>query len=214
MSQSKQDELRHRAEGMLSGKEHDEVGQVLTYASLLADKMSRKPDEKVASELKSSIREAIREIRTLSASLAPRLLRSAGLLDALRSLFTEFTGRTQVNVDFQCGEDIGELPDEVALAGYRIVQESLTNIARHSGANEVVVRLTREPDRLSLEIADNGSGFDVSAVKSSVGLTGMKERALALGGELTIISSPGKGTRILAELPLPGEENKGCSQHD
>lgn len=185
---------------------HDEIGQLLTYTALLIDRAERKPDEKVFSEARATVREAISQIRNLSSMLSPRLLKNAGLLQALVSLSEEFTQRTNIKVDFDHADRLEEVPEDVALASYRIMQESLTNVARHAKASEVKVRLSRQADKLCLEVADNGTGFNPQATKHSTGLTGMRERALELGGELTIESNKGQGTRVVVELPLSETE--------
>jgi signal transduction histidine kinase len=138
--------------------------------------------------------------------LSPLLLRSAGLLQALVSLIEEYTSRTNIKVEFDHMDGLEEVPEDVALASYRIMQESLTNVARHAKASEVKIRLYREPGKLRLEVADNGSGFNPKEKEHTTGLTGMRERALALGGELTIESNHGQGTRVVAELPLSETE--------
>ncbi len=185
---------------------HDEIGQLMTYATLLIDRAARKPDQQTLTEAKSTVQDAISKIRNLSSMLSPRLLKSAGLLQALVSLSEEFTQRTDIKVQFDHEDGFEEVPEDVALASYRIVQESLTNVARHAKASEVKIRLYREPGKLRLEVADNGSGFNPKATKHTTGLTGMRERALALGGELTIESNYGQGTRVVAELPLSDEK--------
>jgi signal transduction histidine kinase len=102
---------------------------------------------------------------------------------------------------------------EVETAAYRIVQEALTNVARHAGVSEVTVQLWTDQDTLSVQIEDRGTGFDPEAAQASgntTGLTGMRERAVLLGGRLTVESAPAAGTHVTAELPLgdPVEEGK------
>ncbi len=181
---------------------HDEIGQFLTYTTLLIDKAARKPDIKILEEAKATVQEAISKIRDLSSMLSPHLLRSAGLIEALVSLIEDFTRRTKVKVDFSYNDGLNTIPEEAALACYRIVQESLTNIIRHAQATAVKVQLNHNQESLHLEIYDNGSGFEPDTMKRATGLTGMRERALALGGEFVIESGPGKGTKVIAIIPL------------
>ncbi len=181
---------------------HDQIGQTLTYATLLVDKMARKPEPQTLTELKSMLKEAIAEVRNLSAMLSPSLLRDAGLVQAASVLVQDFTRRTNIDIDFKHFDGVNDIPSNVALASYRIIQEALTNIVRHAQASQVQVCLKRHPGALHLEISDNGLGFNPGAVKNSTGLTGMKERAVALGGELNIQSGSGQGTRVVAEIPL------------
>ncbi len=182
---------------------HDEIGQLLTYATLLIDKATRKPDAKILEEAKTTVQEAISRIRDLSSMLSPNLLRSAGLGHAVGSLVDDFTRRTRVKVDVRfSGEISSDIPEEAALACYRIVQESLTNIIRHAKAMEVKVHLSRLQNAIRIDVEDNGVGFEPERMKKTTGLTGMRERALALGGEFNIESIPGKGTHINALIPL------------
>jgi signal transduction histidine kinase len=100
---------------------------------------------------------------------------------------------------------------EIETACYRIVQEALTNAARHGGVKEVTVQVWAEQETLFLQIADSGVGFDPRSVLAHIassGLTGMRERAVLLGGRLAVESAPGAGTRVLAELPLEGTVEK------
>jgi signal transduction histidine kinase len=182
---------------------HDEIGQILTYTTLLIDRSVRKQDHTALPEAKTAIQEAIARVRNLSSVLSPFLLRSAGLMPALVSLTGEYVRRTNIKIDFDQNGNMEGVAEDVALATYRIVQEALTNVARHANASEIYLRLAREPGRLRLEIADNGNGFDPGAVKKSTGLAGMRERAMALGGVLSIEPNGRQGTRIVADLPLP-----------
>ncbi len=185
---------------------HDEIGQYLTYCTLLIDRASRKPDPEVLAQAKASVQDAMSLIRDLSSMLSPRLLKSAGLLTAVESLLSEYTRRTGIKVDLD-HSGIGEVPEDAGLAIYRIIQESLTNVARHAQASEVKVSLSRQNDDLCLEVADNGIGFESGFDRKSTGLTGMRERAVALRGELTIDSRKGQGTRVIAAIPLSEPSN-------
>jgi signal transduction histidine kinase len=103
------------------------------------------------------------------------------------------------------------LPPDVETAAYRIVQEALTNVARHAQVREVAVRVWADAATLTLEIADQGVGFKAATVPgTSGGLLGMRERAMLLGGHLTVESAPGAGTSIMAELPLTGHREIGA----
>ena len=182
---------------------------MLTYTTRLIDKAIRKPDVKMLEEAKRTVQEAIAKIRDLSSMLSPGLLRSAGLAQAISSLVDDYTRRTKINVDFKTDKDLAEIPEDVALACYRIVQESLTNTIRHAQATTVKVTVSYNTDNIRLEITDNGVGFKPEKMKRTTGLTGMRERAVALGGEFTIESSPGQGTRITTVLPL-SERKEEC----
>jgi signal transduction histidine kinase len=181
---------------------HDEIGQLLTYTTLLIDKAARKPDAERLQEAKGIVQEAISKIRDLSSMLSPRLLRSAGLAQAASSLIEEFSRRTTLPVDFDCNEGLDKISEEAALACYRIIQESLTNILRYANATRVKVRLMHDSNEVRLEVNDDGIGFDPQKMKRTTGITGMRERALALGGEFKINSAPGRGTHVIAVIPF------------
>ncbi len=204
-------QLRHVAQRLVNIQEserakiskelHDEIGQLLTYAALLIDKAGRKLDPESLAEARSTIQEALSAVRNLSSMLSPRVLRSAGLLEALSALVEDYQRRTSISVDYD-HDMFNQVSEEMALACYRIVQEALTNVARHARASKVRVRLLEKAGILYLEVADNGNGFDPETVRKSTGMTGMRERALALGGELAIESGLKRGTRVRAEIPL------------
>jgi len=179
---------------------HDQIGQHLTYTALLLEQMARKQEAPELSAARGAVQDAIGKIRNLSSLLSPRLLRSSGLIVALDSLIEEYIHNTQIPVEFYHEVDLDAIPKGLDLACFRVIQESLTNVARHAKAGRVEVKLSSSTDRLHLEIADDGIGFDILKAKHFTGLTGMRERALALGGELVINSKPGHGTRINADF--------------
>ena len=138
----------------------------------------------------------------------PSILYALGLESSLRSLFSEFREHTDIKIDF-FNRNVGKRFDkEKELAIYRIVQEALNNIIKHAEAKNVSVNLLKKGNVLSLSVEDNGIGFDqdkamkISKGKGPLGLVIMRERAMQLDGELTIESLLGKGTHILAEIPI------------
>jgi signal transduction histidine kinase len=137
--------------------------------------------------------------------LRPADLDQLGLLPALLALLERYTAQTGVLVNFKHQGVERRFAPEVETGAYRIVQEALTNAARHAGVAGVTVRVWTDADRLNLQIEDQGRGFDpevaLKAPRSS-GLIGMQERISLLGGRMSIESSPGAGTTITAELPL------------
>jgi signal transduction histidine kinase len=145
-------------------------------------------------------------VRKLSLDLRPAMLDDLGLLPALLWHFEHYTAQTQVRVNFKhSGLEKRRFGQEVETAAYRMVQEALTNVARHAGVPEVTVRLSTHPRTLLIEIEDRGGGFDLESVLSAgetSGLAGMRERAVLLGGSLNIESHPDSGTRVTAELSI------------
>jgi PAS domain S-box-containing protein len=186
---------------------HDEIGQMLTGIRFLLKPNGDLPNEVVESRCEQARRivdEILDKVRGLSADLRPAALDHLGLVPALITLFERFSAQTRVCVNFKHHGAEGRFAPEVEMTAYRIVQEALTNVARHADVNQVAVRVWSTADRLNVQIDDRGRGFDPEAVLSypqTGGLTGMQERVNLLAGKLTIESRPGTGTQITAELP-------------
>lgn len=188
---------------------HDELGQLLT-ALRFRLALLRPQIEPGKSAIEKSIHEALdiidqanREIRHITTNARPVML-NMGLHAALTDLIGSFSSHT--NIAFRLVLDEAELPfnESDATVVFRIVQESVTNIVRHSGAQKAEISLTRSLAHYHLKIADNGSGFDLSAPRrKSLGLVGIRERVMLLHGELSIQSTPGQGTAIHVAIPIP-----------
>jgi signal transduction histidine kinase len=188
---------------------HDEVGQVLTALQVelgLADRKLASAGVAIdpLKEAQTLADSALASVRDLSQLLRPAALDDLGLPAAIDASLRGMARRHEIKVELsQVGMD-ERLAPETEIAAYRIVQEALTNVARHAAAAHCRVRLTRLPDLLRLEVEDDGGGFDPDGarpVKQGVGLIGMRERAALLGGSLRILSAPGAGTRLFVELP-------------
>jgi signal transduction histidine kinase len=205
LADAQEAERRHLAREL-----HDEIGQQLTLIKIALDMLPRLPTDAVQAGLRDAsgrIGGLIDVVRNLSQSLSPSLLDDLGLLPALLWHFERFSSQSQIRVRFEhSGLEGRRLDPQVEIAAYRIVQEALTNAARHAAEPSVAVRAWADADTLQLEIEDAGSGFDtvaIAAARASNGLRGMLERATALGGQVTIESAPGAGTLVRARLPLP-----------
>src|SRR5262249_54302720 len=143
-------------------------------------------------------------VSRLSLDLRPAMLDDLGLLPALVWLFDRYRAQTGLAVDFTHDGLEARASREAETAAFRIVQEALSNVARHAAAERGAVRVTRRDGRLTVHVDDPGRGFDVAAAlarPATSGLIGMRERASALGGRLSIESAAGAGTRLSAELP-------------
>jgi signal transduction histidine kinase len=187
---------------------HDEIGQLLTGAKLSLDKTRRSADAATAAEL-SSVQEELNvlmvRVRDLSLNLRPSLLDTLGLLPALQWHFKRYTEQTGVQVFFSHNVATQRLPLELETVIYRVVQEALTNVARHASVGSVNVALVIAEQAAMVTIEDNGDGFDVHAALESgrtMGLTGIRARVDDLGGTLSIRSTPGSGTTLEVSLPL------------
>jgi signal transduction histidine kinase len=146
---------------------------------------------------------AIQGVRDVTANLHPPAL-DMGIVPAIKWLAEDFTSRTGVSCDLQFVDDQPRLDDTRTLTLFRIVQESLTNIARYAQATHVVITIKSSREDITIEVRDDGKGFDTHAIptKQSFGLMGMKERALAVSGKVEVASSPGAGTVVLVDIPL------------
>lgn len=195
-----EEERRHLAREL-----HDEVGQRLTalkFSLASAADISAAEAKERAAEAAAQLDDLIRQVGDLSLDLRPPALDTLGLRSALQALFDRGVAETGVAVKFKHRKLDRRFAPEVQTAAYRIVQEALTNVARHAGVREASVRATVDRRRLRIEVADRGVGFDSAAARgATAGLTGMRERAILAGGHLEIESAPGAGTRILADLP-------------
>jgi PAS domain S-box-containing protein len=190
---------------------HDELGQSLTGLKLdLAWIMSRLPADgpplrQRAKTMSALIDNTIQTVRRIATDLRPGILDNLGLVAALEWQAAEFQNRTGIQCRCLSRLDDTGLDAERRTALFRIFQETLTNVARHSQATIVEVRLQETAGQLVLEVSDNGQGFSEKQITDprSVGLLGMRERAHILGGELQITSAPDQGTTVTARIPMP-----------
>lgn len=195
----------------ISRELHDEVGQTLgallvdvgQLASLLPGK-DEIAQEQIA-RIKKVAETAVKSIRDIALLLRPPMLDDLGLLPALEWQARETSRRGDMEVDVQAEELTGELPDEVKVGIYRLVQEALQNAATHAHAKNATVVVRSGPNRVTVEIIDNGKGFLQERTRG-MGILGMEERVRQLGGEFVIQSAPDKGTTVRAELPIGDKE--------
>ncbi|HEX2855059.1 MAG TPA: response regulator [Opitutaceae bacterium] len=182
---------------------HDQVGQLLTGLRFQLEAAVT-----AGSDLGESLAltdELLRGIRELTLQLRPRILDDFGLKPALEWHVGRFAKQTGIAVELDLSLPEKRLAPELETAAYRLVQESLTNVARHSGSPSAVVTAAASDTALHVEISDRGNGFDVSAAlarQNSLGLAGMSERVKLAGGQFEIVSQPGQGTRLHAEFSL------------
>lgn len=190
---------------------HDETSQALT--SLMIElKMLENGDEEDRGarmeQLRAHILQILDDVRRLALELRPSALDELGLVPALRAYIKEYTGKFHIKVELRVAGLKERLADHIEVALYRVVQEALTNVAKHSGATSVNISMSRDDGSAVLTIKDNGRGFAVTEVMKSkergLGLFGMKERMSTIGGDLEINSAPGRGTKLVAKLTLEG----------
>lgn len=189
---------------------HDEIGQLLTSLKLNLELARDGEGDSGIFQLGQAVEvteELVSKVRTMSLDLRPAMLDDLGLLPALLWQFQRFQELTSIAVDFRHNGLDRRFETSIETAAYRIVQEALTNIARHANTDAAEVMVNCTDGRLTVEVLDHGSGFDLQhtrATSMTSGLTGMHQRASLLGGELTVETSPNQGTRLLGVLPLGG----------
>jgi signal transduction histidine kinase len=192
----------------LSREVHDEVGQTLTALGIEIANIERLshdngPEFKARVEdARQLVQQMIRTVRNMSMGLRPSLLDDSGLVPALRWQAREFSKRAGVPVDLEIDGKLDVLADGVNTCIYRVVQEALTNCARHAGASHIRIAVHGQGDRVSLAIQDDGVGFQPSQDTAGLGIIGIEERVRDLGGHIRIESEPQRGTLLLAEIPL------------
>ncbi len=192
---------------------HDETSQVLTSLlislAVLEESVETQEARERIAETRALAHSTLRAIRNLSIDLRPSALDDLGLLPALRWYVKEYQRKCSIEVEFQATGFKERLPAEMETALYRIVQESLTNTAKHANARRVTIMLKEDSNTIYARIADDGRGFDYEALLKTpnqelgLGLAGMHERAVLLDGALIIHSAPGQGTTIEVNIPLP-----------
>lgn len=207
-----QDQERRR----LSRELHDSTGQLLVTLKLNLSQFKaeglelNERAEALLTGMDSMVEEMTRQLRTMSYLLHPPLLDEAGLESALRWYIQGFSQRSDIQVNLQLPADIGRLTQDLEITIFRIIQESLTNIHRHSGSKTAEILLTREPECVQLRITDQGKGLPTDDGSNflapngfflGVGILGMKERVQQFGGSFQI-SSPGLGTSTVVRLPI------------
>jgi len=194
---------------------HDSVGQLVAAVSMNLSAVREQSDRldakgaKAVAETIILVGEIERELRTISHLLHPPLLDEAGLGSALRWYVDEFSERSKISVDLSISPDFERLPHDMEIAVFRIVQECLTNIHRHSGSATATINMVAEDSRIVVRVQDSGKGIPLkrqqelnSTDRTGVGFRGMRERVRQLGGSLKI-QSDSNGTVIFATLPIP-----------
>ena len=207
-----QEEERRR----LARELHDGIGQTLTALKNQLEMIERQAPVEggIGARLRDSVELAARalaETRELSRLLRPAVLDDLGLLAALRWLARWLEERTGLRVALAIGDVEERLPADLETLVFRVSQEALTNVLKHSGVERAALELDRVGDRLRLRISDRGAGFDpaLQTGESIGGLRGMRDRVELLGGRFELRSRPGGGTTIEAEIPLPRQGETG-----
>jgi len=220
--EANRDELRKLSQGLVAAQEserkrlsrelHDHVGQILTALRMevgnLGDLQPR--GGHIFAERQHSAKgladQALQSVRDISMGLRPSMLDDLGLEPAIRWQARDFARRTGVDVDVRVEGDLDSLPESHRIHAFRIIQESLTNIARHADAHGVLITAHHSPSRLMLTIQDDGRGFDSARKSGGAGMLGIRERVQELGGRCEIHSQLAKGTLVHIDIPIEERE--------
>ena len=204
--------IRENERTSIAREIHDELGQQLTGlkmdVSWLGKKLAASADEPISMKINDIIKlidETVKTVRRISTQLRPSILDDLGLLAAMEWQCDEFEKRSEIPIDFTSNVASVQLSPDMTTGLFRIFQECLTNISRHAGATHVEARLHVRDRNLTLQIRDNGRGFNIqeSGKKKTLGLLGMRERTLLMGGTCEITSRPGEGTLVEISVPVP-----------
>ncbi|MCU1229999.1 MAG: hypothetical protein JWO97_2883 [Acidobacteria bacterium] len=198
-------EQQEHERAALARELHDQLGQSLFALSLNLAAMKGELSPELSARVPESmeaIRTMIHQVQTLAFELRPPALDADGLADAMQLLVARHGERSGVRTGFTATPAGVRAPVDVEIASFRIVQEALTNVARHARAHHVEVRMTAQDDAFEITISDDGIGFDVERLRPGFGLAGMSERAALAGGRLDIESVPGAGTTVRARFPI------------
>jgi GAF domain-containing protein len=212
--QVQEEERRHLAREL-----HDEIGQQMTGLKLMLELIPRMPPKEITTKTGAAlelVNQLMTRVHALSLDLRPAMLDDLGLLPALLWLFERYSAQTGVRVHPEFTLLDQRLPAEVETTAYRIIQEALTNVARHARVDEARVRVLVERAVLRIQIQDEGVGFDAARVLASgarAGLAGIRERVALLGGQLNLDSAPGAGARVTVVLPLHGDLERNAHEH-
>ncbi len=208
LSARRQDVLEEER-ARISREIHDDLGQQLSALKMYIGSMA-KEESKACQEALKLIDGAIDSTRRIAVNLRPPVLDHFGLAAAIEGHVRDLARTTALVFDCDVQENVVVAPDQ-ALAIFRILQESLTNVLRHAGATEVMVTLIEEDSDLFLRVSDNGRGLPGDIPAGGLGLVSMRERASAYGGELTIVSKPGRGTAVEARFPVSKQPTRRVS---
>jgi signal transduction histidine kinase len=201
--EAREDERRRIARGL-----HEDLGQTLTALRINLQRLSPRDDASLVEESVTLVDDSLARVRALSVELRPSVLDDLGLGAAVEWYAKRSAERVGYTVVVDNGLNSVRLPAMIETAGFRIIQQALTNIARHAKARRVVITLVREPHELALTVNDDGDGFDVAVARAraeagdSLGLLDMRETASLAGGTLSLSSSVGRGATVRARFPI------------
>ncbi|MBT2654808.1 PAS domain S-box protein [Bacillus sp. ISL-18] len=199
-----QEEERKR----LSRNLHDGIGQNLYSHLITINRLMSEVDHPLLQQMQEEAAQLIEEIREISWELRPSVLDDLGLVPAIRSFLSRYSDHYNIDVYFDCVLN-QRLSISIELTIYRIIQEALTNIRKYAEVTEASVTIREMDDIVRVMVEDKGKGFDVDKQTLGVGLFSMDERARSVGGELSIVASLGKGTKVILDIPIANDKEPG-----
>ena len=211
-------EAQEQERTRLSKELHDQLGHDLVLLKLCIRSIQKKLDEsqtelqKECDDTIAAVDQIIENVRRISRDLMPSILEDLGIMASLQSLLENFSKQHGIQVQLEMEEFDRIFPREIQIHLYRIIQEVLTNVSKHSAANSIYVDIKRSDKNILFQLIDNGKGFDLSKVMErkfdtrGVGLTAMKERIFMMGGQFEVKSYPGEGTEIKFQVPIGTKE--------
>lgn len=204
-------QIRDEVSTQIASDLHDSLGPKLFAVALKADvcrRLLRSDPCQVEQELgtiSATLQESIREVRRAVYALRPIELERLGLFETLRKMVAESEEVNQTTLELQIRGQERQLPHEIAVGLYYIVQEALYNVRKHAAAHKALIEVDVGPRTICLTVRDDGKGFDPIQTPEGIGVRHMRERALSLGGSFSLRSAPGAGTELRVCLPIPKE---------
>jgi signal transduction histidine kinase len=188
-----------------SAELHDSIGQnLLVINNKILQLVNNGTPEKTKTELRELsgfVSESIEEVRRISGNLYPHQLEKLGLTSSIESMLKKVSGVLGSKLQYKIEKIDGLLPKEYEIYFFRIIQEAVNNIIKHSGAKNAAVEIYTDQKYINTRIEDDGKGFDKNIFRSGLGLQNMRERASVLNGFIDVMSGPGKGTKIMVIIP-------------
>jgi two-component system sensor histidine kinase UhpB len=186
---------------------HDEIGQSLTAVAMQAERLAQRTssgDQAMRAAIPDAIRRSIDDVRRIARRLGPEALDDLGLINALISLCRRMGQQSGARIETDLANNLPGTSPETDLVIYRVAQESLTNAVRHAEASKITLSLAAADQRIKLRVHDDGKGISAPLSSDTVGITGMRERAMLVGAQLEIRSNHGAGTEVRLDVPLAG----------
>jgi len=201
-------EIQEQTFTQISQEIHDNIGQVLSLVRLNVNRLSAAGNEESISQTDSLLGRAITDLRHLSHNLNSDYLKRSGLTEALAQLLNNLERTGKFTTSFACDTDTAHFADDSSIILYRIVQEVVNNIIKHADASHIAISISEDKTSTFITVADNGKGFDTTAVEGGIGLKNILSRVQMIGGSVDIKSAINKGTTVTININKAGSSKK------